>query len=561
MRYFVYCRKSSESSDRQVLSIESQRAELERAFAAAAGVTIVEWFEESMSAKTPGRPVFSAMLDRIEKGHADGIIAWHPDRLARNSIDGGRIIYLLDQGKLKDLKFATFSFENNSQGKLMLSVLLGFSKYYVDALSENVRRGNRTKATQGWRPSSVPLGYRHSRDLRAIVTDPVHFPVMQRLFALALSGQHTMSQIARIANYEWGYRTRKSKSRGGTPISLSTLYRLFHNPFYAGLFTVEGKLYHGKHERVVSIAAFERIQAWISRPGKQKPKRYKFAFAGLIRCGACGLMVTAEHKRNRFGTLYSYYHCTHRNLDARCNQPVLSVRDIEAQIAAFLTRLTLDQELHQQLVSEALSSEVSEATLAAARDGLTRTLAELATHEANLIDLRVRDQLTDEEFLPRRAALTRERARLEERLIDVDREQDAFEPVAEFLMFNNKAVDWFHAGGDDEKRLVLETVGSNLSLKDKRLSIEAAFPFRCMQRLPRYLILCARVDDVHTEVATCHCGTECTVLDEIRRRYKAHDVDLLRRLGKIRQLRALLAARSSETPVSPEACESAADTA
>lgn len=28
-----------------------------------------------------------------------GIILWHPDRLARNSIDGGQIVYLLDTGK------------------------------------------------------------------------------------------------------------------------------------------------------------------------------------------------------------------------------------------------------------------------------------------------------------------------------------------------------------------------------------------------------------------------------------------------------------------------------
>jgi site-specific DNA recombinase len=114
-QYFVYCRKSTEDEDHQVLSIQSQIQEL-RKYAEREGLRVVAIKEEAKSAKTPGRPVFNEMLRRIERGQANGILAWHPDRLARNALDGGQIIQLLDIGALADMRFPTYTFENTSQG-------------------------------------------------------------------------------------------------------------------------------------------------------------------------------------------------------------------------------------------------------------------------------------------------------------------------------------------------------------------------------------------------------------------------------------------------------------
>jgi len=77
MKYFIYTRKSTDSEERQVLSIESQISELKE-FAAKEKLEIVASLSEAKTAKEPGRTVFGKMLARIEKGEAQGILAWHP---------------------------------------------------------------------------------------------------------------------------------------------------------------------------------------------------------------------------------------------------------------------------------------------------------------------------------------------------------------------------------------------------------------------------------------------------------------------------------------------------
>jgi DNA invertase Pin-like site-specific DNA recombinase len=246
MKYFIYCRKSSEEEDRQIQSIDSQKCELMRLVGAQAGIEIVDTLEEAQSAMTPGRPVFNQALDRIERGEAEGLIAWAPDRLARNSVDGGRVIYLLDAGKIKDLKFATFTFENTPSGKFMLSILFGQSKYYSDALSENVRRGIRTKIENGWLPNMAKIGYLNDPATRTIIADPDRFPMLRELWELMITGSYSPRRIRDIME-ERGLRTLQRKREGGRPLALSSIYNILTNPFYAGVIPWKGRLYPGKH--------------------------------------------------------------------------------------------------------------------------------------------------------------------------------------------------------------------------------------------------------------------------------------------------------------------------
>jgi len=229
IKYFIYCRKSSEDEERQVLSIEAQLTEL-REFAKQNNLFVVKEYYESKTAKEPGREIFNEMLGEIEKGTAQGILAWNPDRLARNSIDGGRVIYLVDTQKIVALKFPTFWFEATPQGKFMLSVAFGQAKYYTDNLRENILRGIRQKIRRGELSAKAPLGYFNEPRLRTIEPDKKTFGKVKEALGAFATGEYTLTAIQRKM-FSLGL-----VGKTGKPLHLASIEHILKNPFYYGHF-------------------------------------------------------------------------------------------------------------------------------------------------------------------------------------------------------------------------------------------------------------------------------------------------------------------------------------
>lgn len=506
----AYERKSSEDyEDRQVASIESQDRELKE-IKNRFDLKVRKFVSESKSAHKIGRPVFNQLLSDVEEGLINAILTWHPNRLARNPWDAGKLIYLMDEGKLIEIRTPSRIYKNTPEDKFMLNLEFGISKKDSDDKSIVVKRGLNNKIKMGWRPGVAPHGYLNDRGtesgLRRVLVDPERFHFVQKMFQLKYEGV-PVREILRIANEEWGFRTRPKKRSASKPLAVSSLYAILTNPFYCGRYRYSGEWYEGAHEKAAEPEIFDQIQIMLGSKGlKAKPHTHQFPYTGLIQCGECGAAITAENKRHivcstcrkKFGPTnknpyacphcktkiedmekpkifdYCYYHCTKR-INPNCTQRSVEVKDLEKQVAEFLDSIEISdnfmdwaiRQINQDVASEKDFREEKIKSVQQAHENCRQKLD-------NLLQLKISplnkdgSLLSDEQFKAEKQALETELKGLEQQLSEVDTcmVKAAQEAVDKFN-FAAYARERFKTGDMPIKREILSTVGSKLTLNDK----------------------------------------------------------------------------------------------
>ncbi len=358
VKYCLYARKSTESEERQVLSIDSQIKEMLQ-LAEREGLEIVTMKRESHSAKETGqRPVFNEIVDEIKQGKFNGILTWAPDRISRNAGDLGKVIDLMDGNYLQDIRTYGQRFTNSPNDKFMLMILCSQAKLENDNRGINVKRGLRTRCEMGLWVGTAPLGYlnqKHMDKKGQVLVDPQRAPIIKKMFEKVAYEQWSGRKVYNWMRFELNFYTR-----GNKPLTLSGVYRILENPFYYGIFErprESGNWYQGKHQPLINQELFEKVKAQLKRDQIVRETK-EFAFTKLFTCGYCQSGISAEEKWKQLkdggANRYIYYSCS-RARDRNCKNKYIREEELITELLKILDKVNINELGMRQKLEEEIN--------------------------------------------------------------------------------------------------------------------------------------------------------------------------------------------------------------
>jgi site-specific DNA recombinase len=501
LKLIGYIRRSQDREDQQVLSIESQKRELEL-YAKKHNLNVVEYVCEDMSAYKRGRPKFSWMMGQIEQGKANGILCWHLTRIARNGADGGLVISFMDEGLIKEIRTTEKTYGNTGDDKFLMNIHFAMAKKSSDDTSAFVKNNLKTKLEKGEYPGWVPYGYLNigsngvisgrrfdrekqgmleglDRPLMRIEIDPVEGPLIRRLLEIALTGAYDLPMLQEEAE-KLGIRGKLS----GKKLAKESVRGILTNIFYTGRFNYMDGVHQGAHEPLMTSMEYERLQAILSR--RSRPKRYKheYTYASRVCCPECGELMSGEFQRDKH-----YYRCARaKGKNAMCNHKTHVRQDL------------LDEELNKELSSLVIPSSILEWALKLLKQSYLVENKFLAGKRV-LLQKNINDEkaklerltskwlsdsnadaslMSDEDYKERKIVIQENVLKFEEHLNDNGGEEDNWVTKCEEFFMNVREVGSSYSQADViGKQILLQQLDAKFVRKAGNWAVELGEPFNC----------------------------------------------------------------------------------
>ena len=508
IKYFAYIRKSSDREDAQTLSLGAQKREL-KAFAERHNLNIVTYLEESASAYKTGRPKFNKMLEEIKAGKANAILVYHLTRIARNSSDGGNVIYMMDEGSLQEIRTPEKSFYGNvGDDKFMMQIHFAMAKKSSDDTSQFVKRDIQSKILKGEYPVSAPIGYLNldkygriagirfdnkkqeiienlinseGRKPKRVEQDPILAPIIKNIFEMYANETYSIDDL-RYKSLEMGIKGIRNDNQ----LTKSTLLRMLTNPIYYGAIQWNGKLYEpddfpeeNRHIGIISKKLFLDVQKILNNKSRPRGQVHDFQYTGMMRCGECGSMITAEIKKG-----YIYYRCTKKK--GGCSQKYLRENDFEDQLFDNMLEYIIPEEFAKWALevlasNNEVETERRKAILAQQRSQVSHIEQQLG----RLLKLKIsanninNELISDNEYLEQKKTLLAEKQTITDKLADIEQNMNNWlEQCEQFFYYAVNCEKKWKENKPKGRKLIFSFIfGSNTILIDKKVLFIAKKPF------------------------------------------------------------------------------------
>ncbi len=497
-KYALYCRKSTEDDNRQVLSLDSQEQEMLK-LADNLGLNIVQTFRESKSAKKPdNRPQFSELVNQIKRGKIDGVICWKIDRLSRNPIDSATIQWLLQQDQLKIIQTMERQYLPGDNA-LLFNVESGMANQFILDLSKNVKRGIRAKLAQSYWPNKAPIGYLN-KDLK-IVIDKSRAKFVKRVFEMYDTGRYGVKEISSIL-YEDGFR-----SKSGKKYYPSTIYNMLKSSFYCGIMEKDGEKYLGKYEPIITKKLFDDVQVILNIKKHVKSQVIPFAFRGLLKCSKCGCLLTATLKKKK----HIYYYCTNGKSNCEEHKVYLTEDYLAKELLTVFDHLIVEEELVEMCYQT--KKELSGNNFSYLEDlalNLKNRLSKIKDRRNNLLDIYLDKTLDKDSYEAKNKQLSNEEvdilkdlADLKEKLKEAD--SDTLEHIKNTFLAPNQMKNTFLTMSLEKKRETLFSLLWNAEIGNKKIAnISFKEPYKQLSEITNksdFSSVLGVVDEVRNSVA------------------------------------------------------------
>jgi site-specific DNA recombinase len=457
--FYAYIRVSTVKQGERGSSLQEQRSAIET-YARRHDLSITEWFEEKETAAKRGRRVFTRMLKALERGKAAGVIMHKIDRSARNLRDWSDLGELIDRGIA--VHFAHESIDLlTPAGRLSADIQAVVAANYVRNLKDEVRKGFYGRLKQGLYPLRAPIGYLDRGGGMRKELDPIKAPLVRAAFELYAMGTMSIEELQQET-----YR-RGLTMRSGKPISLSGLSGMLKNPFYMGIIEIKttGQVFQGVHQPLISKELFDRVQMALDGRYAHRTTSHTFLFQRMLFCQHCGYRLIAERQKG-----HTYYRCHTKE----CPTTGLREEMIENGIKMLLERLPVDEQELEGLKELAIRQR---SAWAAQRDeqkaSLELSLANAEERLTRLTDALLDGVIDKELFETRKRTLLLERKGLKDRLEKLSADNSSpSDKLMAFLELAKKAPQSYRSGNLFEKRDLVKSVTSNLTVDQKNLVVK-----------------------------------------------------------------------------------------